>query len=127
MRVASIFGEVPARAFYQGLCAAPGVNLDSQARLFVEQASIEGSRLGSLRRLPLNWTRCRVLFIRAHQVIVERIILVLLLKGCGEARVPTKWGPLLVLGRLVLLFSFFFSFVLSVFILLSEGQSTHEL
>lgn len=49
MRVATIFGEVSARAFYHGLCAAPGVNLDSQAGPVVKQASIEGSRLGPLR------------------------------------------------------------------------------
>ena len=40
---------------------------------------------------------------------------------------PTKWRLLLVLGRLVLLFSFIFCFVITVLILLSEGQSTYEL
>lgn len=40
---------------------------------------------------------------------------------------PTKWRLLLVLGRLVLLFSLIFCFVITVLVFLSEGQSTHEL
>ena len=85
MRVASIFCEVPDRAFYHGLCAAPGVNLDSQAGPVIKKAWFDGSRFGPLWRPSLDWTRCRVRLTRTHQVIVQRIILVLLLKGCCEA------------------------------------------